>query len=34
MKKFVMDAFFSENGPLSKVISGYQIRPTQVEMSN
>ena len=29
-----MDAFFSENGPLSKVISGYQIRPTQVAMSN
>ena len=29
-----MDAFFSKDGPLSKVISGYQIRPSQVAMSN
>ena len=29
-----MDVFFSKDGPLSKVISGYQIRPTQVAMSN
>ena len=29
-----MDAFFSKDGPLSKVISGYQIMPSQVAMSN
>ena len=29
-----MDVFFSKDGPLSKVISGYQIRPSQVAMSN
>ncbi len=29
-----MDVFFSKDGPLSKVISGYQIRPGQVAMSN
>ena len=34
MKKFPMDVFFSKDGPLSKVISGYQIRPSQVAMSN
>jgi ATP-dependent DNA helicase DinG len=34
MKKNSMDAFFSKDGPLSKVISGYQIRPSQVAMSN
>jgi ATP-dependent DNA helicase DinG len=34
MKKNSVDAFFSKDGPLSKVISGYQIRPSQVAMSN
>ena len=34
MKKLSMDVFFSKDGPLSKVISGYQIRPSQVAMSN
>ena len=34
MRKFPMDVFFSKDGPLSKVISGYQIRPSQVAMSN
>lgn len=33
MKNIPMDIFFAKNGPLSKVISGYKIRPSQVEMS-
>ena len=33
MVKSTITEFFDVNGPLSEVIEGYQIRPSQVEMS-
>ena len=34
MTQNLLDDFFDANGPLSKVIDGYQIRPSQVEMAS